>query len=257
MLTEYTINKVDRLPDFDPDDPIWQKAEPGEYAYWHEKSSEHHPKTVLRALHNGDDIMLCWQVNDRYVRIAHTATNSMVCEDACVEAFLQPLKIEKGYINIEVNAGGCIHSSHIRNWTRAPGGFADFEYIAKDIIRKLTAKGNLPQVIDPEDTEPCNWWMIVRIPRAYLESIFQVRRLLQPSPLGHPPAPEPRAQLPRAEILLPHPLRRLIPAQLPKEAPVPRGFFVPLRGGSLEGWKLGGLEEPRRLEPGPPPLAAM
>ena len=172
MLTEYTINKVDRLPDFNPQDPIWQKAEPGEYAYWHEKSSEHHPKTVLRALHNGDDIMLCWQVSDRYVRIAHTATNSMVCEDACVEAFLQPLKIEKGYINIEVNAGGCIHSSHIRNWTRAPGGFADFEYIAKDTIRLLTAKGNLPQVIDPEDTAPCDWWMIVRIPRAYLESIF-------------------------------------------------------------------------------------
>ena len=151
MLTEYTINKVDRLPDFDPDDPIWQKAEPGEYAYWHEKSSEHHPKTVLRALHDGNDIMLLWQVDDRYVRIAHTATNSMVCEDACVEAFLQPLKIEKGYINIEVNAGGCIHSSHIRNWTRAPGGFADFEYIAKDT---------------------CAWWMILRVPRAYLESVF-------------------------------------------------------------------------------------
>ena len=90
MLTEYTINKVDRLPDFDPEDPIWQKAQAGEYAYWHEKSSEHHPKTVLRALHDGNDIMLCWQIDDRYVRIVHTATNSMVCEDACVEAFLQP-----------------------------------------------------------------------------------------------------------------------------------------------------------------------
>ena len=29
MLTEYTINKVDRLPDFDPEDPIWQKAQAG------------------------------------------------------------------------------------------------------------------------------------------------------------------------------------------------------------------------------------
>ena len=27
MLTEYTINKVTRLPDFDPEDPIWQKQE--------------------------------------------------------------------------------------------------------------------------------------------------------------------------------------------------------------------------------------
>ena len=98
MLTDYTINKVTRLPDFDPEDPIWQKAQVGEYAYWHEKSSEHHPATALRALHDGNDIMICWQVKDRYVRIVHTAINSMVCEDACVEAFLQPLKIEKGYI---------------------------------------------------------------------------------------------------------------------------------------------------------------
>lgn len=172
MRTEYTINKVDRLPDFDPEDPIWAKADAAEYTYWHEKSSEHHPKTVLRALHDGNDIMLYWQVSDRYVRIVHTAINSMVCEDACVEAFLQPLKLEKGYINIEVNAGGCVHSSLIRNWTRAPGGFADFEYIAKDTIRKLTAKGNLPQVIDPETGDATDWWMILRIPRAYLESVF-------------------------------------------------------------------------------------
>ena len=30
MLTDYTINKVSRLPDFDPEDPIWQKAQVGE-----------------------------------------------------------------------------------------------------------------------------------------------------------------------------------------------------------------------------------
>ncbi|MEG1552887.1 MAG: carbohydrate-binding family 9-like protein [Kiritimatiellia bacterium] len=172
MMTEYTINKVARLPDFDPADPIWEKAEAGRYEYWHEKSSDHHPETVLRALHDGNDIMLYWQVKDCYVRIAHVATNSMVCEDACVEAFLQPLKIEKGYVNIEINAGGCIHSSHIRNWTRAPGGFADFEYVSKETIRKLTAKGNLPQILDPETTEPTEWWMIVRVPRAYLEHLF-------------------------------------------------------------------------------------
>ncbi len=171
-MDSYTINKVATLPDFDPADPIWDKAVVGKYDNWHEKSSDHHPETIVRALHNGDDIMICWQVKDRYVRIVHTALNSMVCEDSCVEAYFQPLKIEKGYINIEINAGACVHSSLIRDWTRAPGGYSDFEYIAKDTLRKLTIKGNLPPVIDPECPDPTDWWIIVRIPRLFLEKIF-------------------------------------------------------------------------------------
>ena len=39
-------------------------------------------------------------------------------------------------------------------------------------MRQLSATGNLPLVIDQVDTEPCIWWMILRIPRADLESIF-------------------------------------------------------------------------------------
>ncbi len=171
-MDSYTINKVDALPDFDPADPIWEKAVTGKYEYWHERSSDHHPETTVKALHNGNDIMICWQVKDRYVRIAHVALNSMVCEDACVEAFLQPLALDKGYFNLEINAGTCTHSSYIRDWTRAPGGFSDFEYISKDNIRKLTIKGNLPQMIDPEITEETDWWIIVRIPRVYIENIF-------------------------------------------------------------------------------------
>ena len=172
MLTEYTINKVPTLPDFDPEDPIWAKAAAEDYGYWHEKGSEHKPQTTFRALHDGNNVMFFWYVKDKYVRIVHTAINSMVCEDACVEAFLQPLAIEKGYTNLEINAGGIIHASLVRNWTRAPGGFSDFEYISKDNIRRITAKGNLPAVIDPETAEDTDWWMIVRVPRAYLENIF-------------------------------------------------------------------------------------
>lgn len=36
----------------------------------------------------------------------------------------------------------------------APRRSADFEHIVKDTIRKLSTKGNLPQVIAPEDINP-------------------------------------------------------------------------------------------------------
>lgn len=173
MDSSYSIKKVSHLPDFNPEDPIWKKAVAEQMTYFHKDSAkDFRPEVTVRALHDGNDIMVYFDVKDRYVRIVHTAINSMICEDSCAEVFLQPGNIDKGYINIEVNAGGAIHSSHIRNWTRAPGGFSDFAYISKDHIRKITAKGSLPQIIDPEITEPTNWWIIWRIPRAYLENVF-------------------------------------------------------------------------------------
>ncbi len=172
-MNQYKINKVAVLPDFNPDDPIWAHAAAGQMAYFHEQGAkDFKPDVTVRALHNGDDIMVYFDVQDQYVRIVHTAINTMVCEDSCVEFFLQPTSIDKGYINIEANAGGVIHSSHIRDWTRAPGGFSDFNYIRKDEIRRITTKGNLPGQIDPEEQNPTHWWMIFRVPRTYLENIF-------------------------------------------------------------------------------------
>lgn len=172
-MDSYTINKVVTLPDFNPEDPIWGQANAQNMSYFHEKSAQDfQPEVTVRVLHNGDDIMVYFDVQDKYVRIVHAAINTMVCEDSCVEFFLQPVDLAKGYINIEANAGGVIHSSHIRNWTRAPGGFSDFNYISKDEIRRITTKGNLPAQIDPEDPNLTHWWMIFRVPRAYLENVF-------------------------------------------------------------------------------------
>lgn len=168
----YTIARTKALPGFDPADPLWKLAGEGHIAHYHQESSEHHPAVRFRLLHDNEAVMALFLVDDQYVRSLVTALNGPVCTDSCLEWFFQPLALEEGYVNLEVNAGGALLASHIRDWRRVPGGFEDFNLLELELCEKVAVKTSLPPMVNPEETAPLSWWSIWKIPRAFFEGVF-------------------------------------------------------------------------------------
>ncbi len=168
----YTIAKTETLPGFDPADPRWSLAGEGHIAHYHPESTAHHPVVRFRLLHDNEAVTALFHVEDQYVRSRVTEVNGPVCTDSCLEWFFQPLDIGKGYVNLEVNAGGTMLASHIRDWRRVPGGFADFNLLPPPLCDRVEIKTSLPRVVEPEVLAPMSWWSIWKVPRAFFEGVF-------------------------------------------------------------------------------------
>lgn len=147
------------------DSPLWSSAAPITINSWHARSTEHHPLVRLRLGHTGSRLHFSWSVDDCFVASRNTQVNGNVCRDSCVEAFLAP-RPGLGYFNLEINAGGTIHLSYVRDHRKVEGksGFADFCFVDPALIAKhISVVGSLPGVVDPEITVPCHWTMAVNV----------------------------------------------------------------------------------------------
>lgn len=150
------------------DDPAWSATEPLAIDCFRPEGSEHRPRTQARLLHTGDAVCGLFRVEDRYVRCAHTRFQDPVYEDSCVEIFLQP-KPDRGYLNFEMNCGGALLSTYIRDHRRVPGGFAAFSRLTQDEGRRVRVSASLAPPIDPELPGPLVWTLSFEIPLAVLE----------------------------------------------------------------------------------------
>jgi hypothetical protein len=149
--------------------PAWQRADTLEVAHFRPEGSAHRPRTRARLLHAAGGLHGLFLVEDRHVRSVHTRFQDPVCEDSCVELFLEPRE-GHGYFNLEFNAGGTLHASHVRDPRRVPGGFAAFTRLTEDDARRVTVQASLPPVIDPEIGEPVTWRLGFFLPTAVLEA---------------------------------------------------------------------------------------
>ena len=150
------------------DDPLWSAAEPLAIDCFRPEGSDHRPRVQARLLHTGDAVCGIFRVEDRYVRCVHTGFQDPVYEDSCVEIFLQP-KPDAGYLNFEMNCGGALLSTHIRDHRRVPGGFAAFSRLSDVEGRRLRVRASLEAPIDPELPGPLVWTLAFEIPSAVLE----------------------------------------------------------------------------------------
>ena len=155
---EYTIRHTTDSPDrMDAwDSPVWSMADTLEIASFHPQSSDHRPRTFVRALHDDERIHVHFRVEDRYVRCTRTEYQSAVFMDSCVEFFVRPNPAH-GYFNIETNCGGGLLFSYKEVGTggvdrRTPG-----KRIPADSGRKLIRHTTLPALIDPECPDPVTW----------------------------------------------------------------------------------------------------
>ena len=151
-------------------------AEEGRISHFQKESGPLHPKVVFRGVYDDAAIMLRYEVESVGGSAELRAFNGKVYLDSCCEFFAQPPRPSGGYMNFEVNAGGILHTSHILDPTRIPGGFKNFRYVRPEHggeveIYRWQGGGAA--------TKPCGavaagdstaWGTAVRIPFALLRS---------------------------------------------------------------------------------------
>ncbi len=168
---KYTIRKTAVPPSFHGqwNSTVWQQAPVLAIEHFHPQSSRHHPKTEAKLLYDDANLYVIFRVFDRYVRAVHTAYQDQVCNDSCVEFFVQP-DPAKGYFNFEVNCIGTLLLSYIDDPTCTAAGFASYTRVPAALIQPMTIFHSLSGVIEPEITQPTDWIIEYNIPFSVLEA---------------------------------------------------------------------------------------
>ncbi|MDD5727048.1 MAG: carbohydrate-binding family 9-like protein [Victivallales bacterium] len=127
-----------------------------------------HPEAKCKLLYNENGIYGLFQVKDRYVRSVSTKFQESVCEDSCVEFFVEPAG-GRGYLNFEFNCGGNMLVFLITDATRTQDGFADYRPLTEAEVAGMEQFTTMPPLVDPEITEPVIWRRGFFIPFAVFE----------------------------------------------------------------------------------------
>ena len=152
------------------DDPPWSGVAPLEVAEFRPESSPHRPRTRARLLHTDGGLHGIFRVEDRYVACRHTRFQAQVCEDSCVEVFLQP-KPDHGYFNFEMNCGGTLHAAHVTDHRRDERRPRPRRPLSPpEEGRQVAIRTSLPPVVDPEIASAVDWELAFFIPSAVLEA---------------------------------------------------------------------------------------
>jgi hypothetical protein len=147
-------------------DPAWHSAETLDIGHFRPEGSDHRPVARARLLYDACAIYGIFHVADRYVRCVHTRHNDSVCNDSCVEFFVQPSPAS--YLNFEFNYGGALLAYHITDWRRAGDAFAAYTPLPAEDGAQVTRYPTLPPVIEPEVAGPIEWELQFRIPFALI-----------------------------------------------------------------------------------------
>ena len=154
-MQHYTIAKAATAPPLDGawDGPAWKDVAFLEVAHFHEKSSDHHPVTRVKLLYDDAGIHVLFQVDDCYVRCVDTNRNGHMCADSCAEFFFEPVA-GRGYFNFEITCGGTplLHYN-----TQSASVRYDPVEVNDSRLDMLQIYHSMPEVVDPEITDPVTW----------------------------------------------------------------------------------------------------
>lgn len=161
----YVIRKADTPPSLDAgcDSSVWNIADSLEIASFRPEGSDHRPVTVVRLLHDCENIYVRFDVQDKYVRSVQTEFQSSVCKDSCVEFFCQPAGCSD-YLNFEFNCGGTFLVYHIIDPTRTAHGMKAYEVLTPEDGELVEIYHSMPKTVDPELAEETQWSLIARLP---------------------------------------------------------------------------------------------
>lgn len=147
---------------------IFSRFTSADVCHFHPRGSEHRLKTQATLAYDAAGIHVFFHVADRFVISRHTAYQSSVCKDSCVEFFVQP-KGDKGYFNFEVNCGGCLLLGYIEDPTRTPDGFKKFVRVPWEEAQAIRIAHSMPAVVVPEREDPTEWTIQYYVLFALLE----------------------------------------------------------------------------------------
>jgi hypothetical protein len=169
-LPAYTVHAAGPLPKLDEgwDQPAWAPAETAAVTHFRPESSAHRPRTLVRLLHDAGGIRGVFDIDDQYVRSTRAGFQSQVFKDSCVEFFMQP-RPDRGYFNLEMNAGGSHLCYYVEDPARTPQGLKKFTRLPEEHGREIHVRSSLPKTVDPEIREPLTWEVNFFVPLALLE----------------------------------------------------------------------------------------
>ena len=151
------------------DDPLWARVAPLEVSEFRSESGDHRPRTRARLLYSDHGLHGVFRVQDRYVVCRHRSFQAQVCEDSCVEVFLQP-RADEGYLNFEMNCGGTLHATHVTDHRRENGVLGEATPLTPEEGRQVAIRTTLPPLVEPEVESPVDWELAFSIPSAVLEA---------------------------------------------------------------------------------------
>lgn len=160
----YTVRRASAAVDLsaDWDAPGWAAADALQLDCVFKESSSHHPRTRVRMLYDDAALYGMFLVEDRYVRAVARHDQDPVCQDSCVEFFVQPAGTDR-YFNFEMNCGGTMLLYHI---THCRSG--NYEVIGAEELAQIQRFHTLPERVEPEMGEDCTWRLAFRIPLEFL-----------------------------------------------------------------------------------------
>jgi len=169
-LPAYTVRAANPLPDLGNGwgHPAWARAETASVDQFRPESSAHSPRTLVRLLHGPGGIRGIFHIDDQYVRSVRTRYLDQVWKDSCVEFFMKP-RTDRGYFNLEMNAGGAHLCYYVEDPTRTPQGLKKYFPLPEEEGRQFQVRSSLPKTVDPELREPVSWELNFFIPFAVLE----------------------------------------------------------------------------------------
>lgn len=181
MKKTYQIKKTINtpVPGSNWDTGEWAKANILEINEVREESSSHHPQTELKLLYTEQSLFGLFRVQDQYVRAIRSGFQESVCRDSCVEFFFKP-KTDGGYFNCEFNCSGAMLCFYIKDNTRIsdedreklPHKFNEFRSYAplSDAdLKHVKIFHSLAKKVEPEITEPIEWFLGFELPLTMLE----------------------------------------------------------------------------------------
>ena len=118
----------------------------------------HTPETRVKLQYDSKFIYGLFQVEDCYVKAVAARDQEQVCRDSCVEFFIRPAyKVQ--YFNFEFSCGGKMLLYEIENWDKKV-----LTKVPVEELQKIERFHSLPEIVNPELTEPTVWRLGFKIP---------------------------------------------------------------------------------------------
>jgi hypothetical protein len=155
----YEVTRTNGNPalDLNWDGPLWKNIPAADIASAHPLSESTHPATQVKLQYSDAGIYVCFRVHDQYVRAHHTGYQKMVCEDSCVEFFVQPPD-QYYYFAFEMNCTGALLADYVLE------PYKRKQPISDHWLNQIQIQSTLKGPIEQEITEPVTWAVAYFVP---------------------------------------------------------------------------------------------
>jgi hypothetical protein len=169
--SEYRVARLKQSMKIDGnwDKPQWKKVKAIDISNYMGDLPAFKPVAQAKMMYNNENLYVIFHVQDRYVRCITKDFFGPVWEDAAVEFFFAPdSSLPEQYFNLEINCGG----TPLMHYNIIPR--KEPRRVDLDDLKQVEIAHTLPQIIDPEMTEPVTWTLEYRIPLAILDKYSHV-----------------------------------------------------------------------------------